>query len=130
MKQKYLKFEESSGDPARVQVLYERAVSELPVSSDLWIGYTSYLDKNLKVLIETSLPIHVDSIMMIFYLFNTKRCFSLQVPSVLSSVYYRTTRNCTWVAELWVHYSLSLERIHSSEEELRPVSFLVLSVDT
>ena len=116
MKQKYLKFEESSGDPARVQVLYERAVSELPVSSDLWIGYTSYLDKNLKVLIETSLPIHVDSIMMIFYLFNTKRCFSLQVPSVLSSVYYRTTRNCTWVAELWVHYSLSLERIHSSEE--------------
>ena len=67
-------------------------ISELPVSSDLWIGYTSYLDKNLKVLIETSLPIHVDSIMMIFYLFNTKRCFSLQVPSVLSSVYYRTTR--------------------------------------
>jgi len=61
-------------------------ISELPVSSDLWIGYTSYLDKNLKV------------------------------PSVLSSVYYRTTRNCTWVAELWVHYSLSLERIHSSEE--------------
>jgi len=91
-------------------------ISELPVSSDLWIGYTSYLDKNLKVLIQTSLAIHVDSIMMIFYLFNTKRCFSLQVPSVLSSVYYRTTRNCTWVAELWVRYSLSLELIHSSEE--------------
>ena len=126
MKQKYLKFEESSGDPARVQVLYERAVSELPVSSDLWIGYTSYLDRSLKVLIETSLAIHVDSIMMIFYLFNIKRCFSLQVPSVLRSVYYRATRNCTWVAELWVHYLLSLERIHSSEEELRHVSFLVL----
>ncbi|KAG2576290.1 hypothetical protein PVAP13_6NG016074 [Panicum virgatum] len=88
---KYLKFEESSGDPARVQVLYERAVSELPVSSDLWIGYTSYLDRSLKV------------------------------PSVLRSVYYRATRNCTWVAELWVHYLLSLERIHSSEEELRHV---------
>ncbi|CAL5004495.1 unnamed protein product [Urochloa decumbens] len=88
---KYLKFEESSGDPARVQVLYERAVSELPVSSDLWIAYTSYLDRSLKV------------------------------PSVLRSVYYRATRNCTWVAELWVHYLLSLERIHSSEEELRHV---------
>jgi hypothetical protein len=49
MKQKYIKFEESCGDPARVQILYERAVSELPVSSDLWMGYTSYLDRALKV---------------------------------------------------------------------------------
>ena len=130
MKQKYLKFEESSGDPARVQVLYERAVSELPVSSDLWMGYTSYLDRSLKVLLETCLAIHVDSTMMILFLCNIKRCFSLQVPSVLRSVYYRATRNCTWVAELWVHYLLSLERIHSSEEELRHVSFLVFSVDT
>uniref|UniRef100_A0A0D9X3S6 RRM domain-containing protein n=1 Tax=Leersia perrieri TaxID=77586 RepID=A0A0D9X3S6_9ORYZ len=88
---KYIKFEESSGDPARVQVLYERAVSELPVSSDLWMGYTSYLDKILKV------------------------------PAVIKSVYHRATRNCTWVSELWVRYLLSLERIHASEEELRPV---------
>lgn len=60
MKQKYLKFEESAGDPARVQVLYERAVSELPVSKDLWIGYTSYLDRSLKVLLETCLAVVVD----------------------------------------------------------------------
>ncbi|KAF0893563.1 hypothetical protein E2562_026979, partial [Oryza meyeriana var. granulata] len=89
--QKYIKFEESSGDPARVQVLYERAVTELPVSSDLWMGYTSYLDKTLKV------------------------------PAVLKSVYQRATRNCTWVSELWVRYLLSLERIRASEEELRHV---------
>lgn len=88
---KYIKFEESSGDPARVQVLYERAVSELPVSSELWMGYTSYLDRTLKV------------------------------PSVLRSVYYRATRNCTWVGELWIHYLLSLERIHASEEDLQHV---------
>ncbi|KAJ1266928.1 hypothetical protein BS78_07G017400 [Paspalum vaginatum] len=88
---KYIKFEESSSDPARVQVLYERAVSELPVSSDLWMGYTSYLDRTLKV------------------------------PSILRSVYYRATRNCTWVGELWTHYLLSLERIHASEEELQHV---------
>jgi hypothetical protein len=55
MKQKYIKFEESCGDPARVQVLYERAVSELPVSSDLWMGYTSYLDRTLKVLFQTAI---------------------------------------------------------------------------
>ncbi|AQK78283.1 EMBRYO DEFECTIVE 140 [Zea mays] len=88
---KYIKFEEASGDPARVQVLYERAVSELPVSSDIWMGYTSYLDRTLKV------------------------------PSVVRSVYYRATRNCTWVGELWVHYLLSLERIRASEEELQHV---------
>ena len=47
--QNYLKFEQSFGDPARVQVLYERAVADFPVSSDLWLDYTRYLDKTLKV---------------------------------------------------------------------------------
>jgi hypothetical protein len=45
----YLKFEESSGDPARVQVLYERAITDFPIASDLWLDYTRYLDKTLKV---------------------------------------------------------------------------------
>ncbi|KAM3191186.1 hypothetical protein ACQJBY_068863 [Aegilops geniculata] len=95
-KQKYIKFEESFGDPARVQVLNERAVSELPVSSDLWMGYTSYLDRTLKV------------------------------PAILKSVYHRATRNCTWVSDLWVHYLLSLERIRASEDELRHVFELAI----
>lgn len=47
--QSYIKFEERSGDPARTQVLYERAVSEFPVSSDIWLNYTSYVDNKLKV---------------------------------------------------------------------------------
>lgn len=50
MIQNYIKFEELSGDPVRIQILYERAVSRFPVSSDLWLGYTRYLDQNLKVL--------------------------------------------------------------------------------
>ncbi|XP_072990552.1 uncharacterized protein [Typha latifolia] len=87
----YIKFEESCGDPARVQILYERAVSEFPVSSDLWLGYTSYLDRTLKV------------------------------PSILKNVYSKGTRNCPWVGELWVRYLLSLERLHASEEELKCV---------
>ncbi|RVX05871.1 Squamous cell carcinoma antigen recognized by T-cells 3 [Vitis vinifera] len=45
----YLNFEQSSGDPARVQILYERAITEFPVSRDLWLDYTQYLDKTLKV---------------------------------------------------------------------------------
>lgn len=47
--QNYLNFEQSSGDPARVQILYERAIAEFPVSRDLWLDYTRYLDKTLKV---------------------------------------------------------------------------------
>ncbi|XP_064934501.1 uncharacterized protein LOC135582506 isoform X4 [Musa acuminata AAA Group] len=87
----YIKFEESSGDPARVQILYERAVALFPISSDLWLRYSSDLDRTLKV------------------------------PAILRSVYSRATKNCTWVGELWVRYLLSLERLHASEKELSNV---------
>ena len=47
--QSYIRFEDSSGNPARVQTLYERAVSEFPISGDIWLDYTTYMDKTLKV---------------------------------------------------------------------------------
>lgn len=50
--QNYLKFEKSVGDPARVQVLYERAMADFPISIDLWLDYTRYLDRTLKVVLE------------------------------------------------------------------------------
>ncbi|KAJ3681419.1 hypothetical protein LUZ60_015908 [Juncus effusus] len=86
----YIKFEESSGNPARVQILYERAISEFQVSSDLWLAYTNYVD-------------------------------TLKLPSIAKNVYYRATRNCTWVGELWARYLISLERANSSEEEIKTV---------
>ncbi|KAJ6837434.1 squamous cell carcinoma antigen recognized by T-cells 3 isoform X1 [Iris pallida] len=87
----YIKFEESCGDPARVQILYERAVSELPMYTELWAAYTSYVDKTLKV------------------------------PNIVKDVYSRATRNCSWVGDLWVNYLLALERLGASETELRAV---------
>ncbi|XP_042009943.1 squamous cell carcinoma antigen recognized by T-cells 3-like [Salvia splendens] len=87
----YLKFEHSSGDPARIQILYERAIAVFPVSADLWLDYTQYLDKT----------------------FKTAR--------IVRDSYYRATRNCPWVGELWVRYLLALERSHASEEELSTV---------
>ncbi|KAL1534950.1 squamous cell carcinoma antigen recognized by T-cells 3-like [Salvia divinorum] len=87
----YLKFEHSSGDPARIQNLYERAIAVFPVSADLWLDYTQYLDKT----------------------FKTAR--------IVRDSYYRATRNCPWVGELWVRYLLALERSHASEEELSTV---------
>lgn len=87
----YMKFEESSGDPARVQILYERAVSTLPLFSELWLSYTIYLDNTLKV------------------------------PNIVKDVYSRAVRNCSWVGNLWVRYMLSLERLRASEKELSSV---------
>ncbi|KAF6139615.1 hypothetical protein GIB67_033619 [Kingdonia uniflora] len=87
----YLKFEQSSGDPVRVQNLFERAVTEFPVASDIWLDYTRYLDQTLKV------------------------------PKVAVGVYSRAVKNCTWIGELWVRYMLSLERARGSEEVLSAV---------
>ncbi|XP_065870636.1 uncharacterized protein [Euphorbia lathyris] len=87
----YLKFEKSAGDPARVQILYERAVTDFPVSSDLWLDYTRYLDKTLKV------------------------------GNVVRNTFARATLNCSWVGELWVRYLLALERSHASEQEISTV---------
>ncbi|KAI4296137.1 hypothetical protein L6164_036120 [Bauhinia variegata] len=87
----YLKFEQSSGTPPRVQVLYERAVTDLPISPALWLDYTRYLDKTLKV------------------------------GTVVSNVYSRATKNCSWVGQLWSRYLLSLERGHASEKDIAAV---------
>ncbi|KAH9750147.1 EMBRYO DEFECTIVE 140 [Citrus sinensis] len=82
------KYEQSSGDPGRVQLLYERAITDFPVSSDLWLDYTRYLDKTLKV------------------------------GNVVRDVYSRATKNCPWVGELWVRSLLSLECGRAYEEEI------------
>ena len=74
----YINFEESSGDPARVQILYDKAITEFPVANDLWLSYTQYLDSNSKV------------------------------PSIIKSVYSRAIRNCPWVEALWATYMLAL----------------------
>ncbi|WOG84291.1 hypothetical protein DCAR_0103474 [Daucus carota subsp. sativus] len=87
----YLKFEQTSGDPARVQILYERAIAEFSISADLWLNYTEYLDRTLKA------------------------------AKIVKDVYYRATRNCPWIKELWVRYMLILERLQASEDDISAV---------
>ncbi|AEE84882.1 RNA-binding domain superfamily [Arabidopsis suecica] len=87
----YIKFEKTSGDPTRVQAIYERAVAEYPVSSDLWIDYTVYLDKTLKV------------------------------GKAITHAYSRATRSCPWTGDLWARYLLALERGSASEKEIYDV---------
>lgn len=47
--QDYISTEEATSEPARAQILYERAVRAFPVNQDLWMKYAKYLENNLKV---------------------------------------------------------------------------------
>lgn len=119
--QTYLKFEQSSGDPARVNILYERAITEFPISSDLWLDYTRYLDKTFKVFFLIFL---LDKFSIVFDYTNDIWMYLIfQASKIVRDVYNRATRNCPWVGDLWVCYLLCLERCHSSEEELSSVCY-------
>ena len=65
---------QARGEPARVAVLYERAVAMFPVTHALWLRYGRYLEAHLRV------------------------------PGVVQRVYGRAVRNCPWVGALWARW--------------------------
>uniref|UniRef100_A0A8C2E7L4 Squamous cell carcinoma antigen recognized by T-cells 3 n=1 Tax=Cyprinus carpio TaxID=7962 RepID=A0A8C2E7L4_CYPCA len=78
--QAYIDFEMKEGDPARVQIIFERALAENCLVPDLWIKYTTYLDRQLKI------------------------------RDLVLSAHERAVRNCPWTMGLWKSYLLALER--------------------
>lgn len=66
-------------DPARVQLIYERAIAAFPVTHYLWQGYANYVQDHLKA------------------------------PLIVSAVYARAVRNCPWVGSLWANALRALE---------------------
>ncbi|XP_029777594.1 squamous cell carcinoma antigen recognized by T-cells 3 isoform X2 [Suricata suricatta] len=78
--QAYIDFEMKIGDPARVQLIFERALVENCLVPDLWIRYSQYLDRQLKV------------------------------KDLVLSVHNRAIRNCPWTVALWSRYLLAMER--------------------
>uniref|UniRef100_A0A8C0PIF4 Spliceosome associated factor 3, U4/U6 recycling protein n=2 Tax=Canis lupus TaxID=9612 RepID=A0A8C0PIF4_CANLF len=78
--QAYIDFEMKIGDPARVQLIFERALVENCLVPDLWIRYSQYLDRQLKV------------------------------KDLVLSVHNRAVRNCPWTVALWTRYLLAMER--------------------
>ncbi|XP_051520916.1 squamous cell carcinoma antigen recognized by T-cells 3 [Myxocyprinus asiaticus] len=78
--QTYIDFEMKEGDPARVQSIFERALAENCLVPDLWIKYTTYLDRQLKI------------------------------KELVLSAHERAVRNCPWTMGLWKSYLLALER--------------------
>ncbi|CAH6778741.1 squamous cell carcinoma antigen recognized by T-cells 3 [Phodopus roborovskii] len=78
--QAYIDFEMKIGDPARIQLIFERALVENCLVPDLWIRYSRYLDRQLKV------------------------------KDLVLSVHSRAVRNCPWTVALWTRYLLAMER--------------------
>nr|XP_002121273.1 squamous cell carcinoma antigen recognized by T-cells 3 [Ciona intestinalis] len=76
----YIDHEMKSNNPARIQCIYERAITDNCLNAQLWMDYLKYLTNTLK-----------------------------SGPIVLSA-YKRSVRNCPWVAKLWVGLVLTLER--------------------
>lgn len=76
----YLLYEQRSGDPGRITVLYERAITDLSLEISIWLDYIKYLEENIKI------------------------------ESVLDQVYQRSSRNIPWCANIWQKWMRSYEK--------------------
>ncbi|XP_026795601.3 squamous cell carcinoma antigen recognized by T-cells 3 [Pangasianodon hypophthalmus] len=89
--QSYIEYEMKEGDPARVQIIFERALGENCLVPDLWAKYTTYLDRQLKI------------------------------KELVLSCHERAVRNCPWTMGLWKSYLLALERHHAEHHIISDV---------
>ena len=78
---------QAKGDPAHVQLLYERALAAFPVTTYLWQAYAYYMQDHIKV------------------------------PAATNSVYGRALRNCPWVGSLWANALRALELRSTCDEQ-------------
>lgn len=82
----YIKVEESGGQPARVLLLFERALAIFPVTHFLWLQYARYIEAQVRS------------------------------PQAVHDVYARAARNCPWVGEVWARALRALERSGGTDE--------------
>ncbi|XP_029163172.1 LOW QUALITY PROTEIN: squamous cell carcinoma antigen recognized by T-cells 3-like [Nylanderia fulva] len=76
----YLLHEKQQGDPGRITVLYERAVTDLSLEESIWMDYLTYLEDTIKI------------------------------EFVLDPVYQRASRNIPWCSKVWQKWIRSYER--------------------
>jgi RNA recognition motif-containing protein len=88
---RYIEYESINGSPMRVQTIFERALTDNCLVSDLWLKYTKYQDKKVVV------------------------------DSILIPIYERAVRNCPWSSSLWINYLRALERLKSTHEKVMNV---------
>ncbi|XP_077600507.1 spliceosome associated factor 3, U4/U6 recycling protein-like [Stigmatopora nigra] len=86
--QAYIDFETKEGDPARIQMAFERTLVENCLVPDMWAKYTTYLDRQLKI------------------------------KDLVLSTHDRAVRNCPWTMGLWKCYLQAQERHGCSHQTI------------
>uniref|UniRef100_A0A674MDT1 Spliceosome associated factor 3, U4/U6 recycling protein n=1 Tax=Takifugu rubripes TaxID=31033 RepID=A0A674MDT1_TAKRU len=95
--QNYIDFELKEGDPARIQIIFERTLAENCLVPDMWAKYNTYLDRQLKI------------------------------KDLVVSTHDRAVRNCPWTMGLWKSYLLALERHGADHQTISDVFEKALS---
>lgn len=85
----YLSYELQSGDPGRITVLYERAITDLSLEMSIWLDYLKYLDENIKI------------------------------ESIIDQIYKRAARNVPWCVKIWQRWIRSYEKWGKSVLEVQ-----------
>lgn len=75
-------------NPARIQCLYERAITDSPLDAQLWLDYIDYLTKDLKI------------------------------PDLIMDICERAVRNCSWTLTVWLKYLWAVETFIPIDESI------------
>ena len=92
----YLKFEKEKGDPGRVTVLFERAITDHSLEPTIWIDYIDYLQEHLKI------------------------------DEIIEKIYERAFRNVPWSVKIWqkcIRYSEKKKKTLSEMQGLMERAF-------
>ncbi len=87
----YLLKEKQIGDPARVTVLYERAITDVCLESALWLDYLDYLENHLKI------------------------------DEIIDKAYARAVRNVPWCGKIWQNWMRFYEKKNKSLLDLQKI---------
>lgn len=79
---------EGGNKPNRIMCLYERAITDVPLSESLWVDFIGYIAKTIK---------DAD------YILETCK---------------RSVANCSWSLELWITYLTQAEAFSQSHEDI------------
>ncbi|XP_001602582.2 squamous cell carcinoma antigen recognized by T-cells 3 [Nasonia vitripennis] len=79
----YLTHEKKIGDPARVALLYERAITDISLEPTLWTDYIHYVETNIKI------------------------------DDITEKIYVRAMRNVPWCAKVWQNWIRFYEKKNS-----------------
>ena len=94
----YIDFEIKNDNFPRTKCLFERSITENCLQPDLWLKYLKFCDSKMVV------------------------------ESFLFPIYERATRNCPWIAKIWIQYIQATERICQNDdiESLKNKIFSIL----